>query len=238
MGEFLLNNYNVINKAFILFAILSGVYSYKKFKSTQVKYFIWFLVYVFVIEVFAGYYSFFSFFNIEEIIIGTTIERNYWWITLTWVIGAPLFYAHYFKNILNNSLLKQIISFAFWSILVISGLVLIIDYKIIFSSYPMPIELTSFAVIITSITCYFIEVLLSKKILLFYKSINFYISVIVLFWWLVTTPLLFFEEYFNTNDPEYRALKWIVYLFANITMYSGFAFALYFCKPKKNGYAI
>jgi hypothetical protein len=233
---FLLDNYNIINKSVIFLAVLLGVYSYQKFKLTQVKYFIWFLVYVFVIEVFSGYYSFFSFFDIEDLITGTIIERNYWWITLTWVIGAPLFYSYYFKNILSNTLLKQIVSFAFWSILVVSGLVLIVDYRIVFSSYAMPIELTSFAVVIVSIACYFVEVLLSKKVLVFYKSINFYISVIVLFWWLVTTPLLFFEEYFNTNDPKYITLKWMVYMFANILMYSGFALALYFCKPQKNEY--
>jgi membrane protease YdiL (CAAX protease family) len=220
----------------MLSAMLSGIYSYKKFNDTLVKYFIWFLVYVLLIEILSGYYNMFSVFNLEHLIKDSMIRQNYWWITLTWVIGAPLFYAYYFRSLLHHNLLKRILRAAFWLVLVVFGIVLFFDYRIIFSSYAMPIEIISFFVVITSVVCYFIETLSSKKIELFYKSINFYIATIVLFWWLTTTPLLFFEEYFNTRDAEYITLKWMVYLLANVFMYGGFAISLYFCKPQKNEY--
>ena len=76
------------------------------------------------------------------------------------------------------------------------------------------------------------EILLSDTILVFYKSINFYISVAILIWWLIITPIVFFEKYNTTSDWDYVFLKWQIKLFANICMYLTFTFALIFCKPE------
>ena len=81
---------------------------------------------------------------------------------------------------------------------------------------------------------YFLEILLSDSILLFYKSINFYISAAIFMWWLIVTPLVFFENYNTTSDWDFVFLKWQIKLFANIFMYLTFTFGLIWCRPQKD----
>ncbi|RMZ50932.1 hypothetical protein EB822_06015 [Flavobacteriaceae bacterium PRS1] len=74
----------------------------------------------------------------------------------------------------------------------------------------------------------------SETILSFYKSINFYISSTILIWWLVITPLVFFQIYFLNVDWSFIILRWQIYLFMNIFMYSSFTIALIWCKPQND----
>ena len=69
--------------------------------------------------------------------------------------------------------------------------------------------------------------------LAFYKSINFYISIIIFIWWLIVTPLVFFESYNNTSDWSFVFLKWKIKLLSNVFMYLTFTFALIFCGPEQ-----
>ena len=79
---------------------------------------------------------------------------------------------------------------------------------------------------------YFFEILQSDNILTFYKLLNFYISTAIFIWWLIITPLVFYDIYNSNYDWNFIFLKWQIYLFANIFMYSTFTFALIFCKPE------
>ena len=83
-------------------------------------------------------------------------------------------------------------------------------------------------------TFYFIQILNTDKILVFNKQVNFYISIALFVWFLVTTPLDFYHIYFLNVDWDFIFLKWEIYLFANIFMYSTFTFALIYCKPENN----
>ena len=80
---------------------------------------------------------------------------------------------------------------------------------------------------------YFIEILQSEKILIFYKSLNFYISAAIFIWWLIVTPIVFYDIYMSNSDWNFIFLRWQIYLFANIIMYLTFTFALIWYKPEK-----
>ncbi len=236
MEEFLRQNYSFLTKLIEIIAAVAGIFVYKKYKATVVKYFIWFLVYVAFVELIGNYtkylanYEFLS--NFRELLKDTLFEKNYWWYTLGWTIGAALFYAFYFNKIIVNIAFKKTLRFLFWLLIIFVGFTAIIDIKELFSSFPKYIELLSFIIIILCVTFYFVEIIKSEKILTFYKSINFYISSVILFWWLITTPLLFYEVYFSTLDWNYVILSWQIRLFANIIMYSMFTFTLIWCKPQ------
>ena len=89
-------------------------------------------------------------------------------------------------------------------------------------------------IILLCISFYFIEILNSDKVLNFYKSINFWISITLLIWWLVITPLVFYDIYFSAVDWNFIILKWQIYLMMNIFMYTSFTIALIWCKPENN----
>ncbi|WP_240911269.1 hypothetical protein [Yeosuana marina] len=105
------------------------------------------------------------------------------------------------------------------------------------SFFPILSVLGSIVVFLCSVF-YFIEVLQSDNILTFYKSLNFYISAAIFIWWLIITPIVFYDNYsayevdVYVRDWDYIELRKLIYLSANIFMYSTFTFALIFCKPQ------
>jgi hypothetical protein len=226
MIEFLKENYSTINQLVILIAILCGVYSYKNFKHTPVKYFIIFLVFVLSIEVISNYPTYLISLNLESLIKDTLIEQNYWWYTLTWTIGTALFFPIYYKSVMSNKILRRIMDVLIGMMILTVLYVVVFDFRSFFSSFPAVIEVVSFLVVVGSVSCYFIEILFSEKILSFYKSTNFYIASAVLFWWLVSTPLMFYEVYFSASDWDYVILKWQIRLLTNTITYLTFSYAL------------
>ena len=76
--------------------------------------------------------------------------------------------------------------------------------------------------------------------LIFYKSINFYISVAIFIWWFIITPIVFYDNYsaykvgVYERDWAYIELRRYIYIFSNIFMYSTFVFALIFCEPEED----
>lgn len=234
MEEFFRQNYSNLTEIVVLVSVVSGLFCYKKYKNTNVTKFIKYLVFVFFIEVIANYPKYLIYFNKYHLLDGLLIKENYWWYTLAWTTGSALFFSYYYQVILKNIVLKGILKTLFWTMILTLTSVIIFDYRHLFSSFPVAIEVASFFVVVISAICFFIEVLTSDKILRFYKSIHFYISSAILFWWLVVTPLIFYEVYFSTADWDYVILKWQIKLFANIVMYLTFSFALICCKPQNN----
>jgi uncharacterized membrane protein YfcA len=52
---FLNKYYALINFAIVFLPAIIGVYSYRKYKNTHAKYFIWFCVYVAIVEIIGSY---------------------------------------------------------------------------------------------------------------------------------------------------------------------------------------
>lgn len=234
MEDFFRENYWLLTKAVILIATITALIYRKKFKGTVVTNFIYFLIYVVFVEVIAGYTTFLVYLNKYHLLDGMLIKKNYWWYALAWTTGSALFFSYYYRKIIKTKILKTVLKSLFWIMVLTVILVGIVDYKHIFSPFPVVLEIVSFIVVVISALIYFIDVLLSNTILKFYKSIHFYMSCAILFWWLVTTPLAFYQIYFSHVDWNYIILKWQILLFANILMYLTFAIALIWCKPQNN----
>ena len=234
MEEFLRQNYSLLTRLIVISTAFIGVLNYRKFKTTPVSRFIVFLVFVSFIEIIANYPSYLISLNKYYLLDGTLIKQNYWWYTIAWTIGSALFFSYYLNKVVETKFIKNILQSLFWIMVMTVFVVLIFDYKQVFSSFPVIIEIVSFLVVVFSVIFYFIEVLLSDNILNFYKSIHFYICTAILFWWLVTTPLVFYEVYNSTSDWDYIILKWQIRLFSNVVMYLTFSMALIWCKPQNN----
>ncbi|MCF1192781.1 hypothetical protein LRR18_14395 [Mangrovimonas sp. AS39] len=239
MEEFFKENYAFLTRSVEIIAALIAIFNFKKFKDSDVKYFIYFLIAVAALELIGSYpsyvvkYAFLS--QVREKLHGTLIETNYWLFNIFWKLGSALFYSFYFRKILKTERFKRII----WSLTLILVAFFLIYYvfniKYLFTRplYTPMVLLASFIIILCAIM-YFVEMLKSESILYFHKSINFYISTVVLIWWLIISPLNFYNAYFTTADWNFIILKWQIYLAANFFMYSTFGFALIYCKPNKD----
>lgn len=233
MENFFVHYKSEITRVVEISAALTGLLLYKNYKDTSAKYFIYFLVYLSIGDFINTYVYHIRNGGILSFLEGTVFEWNYWWSTLFWKIGSIVFFTFYYSKVLGNKNFKTIIKYVGIFFLFFSILTILINWNVFFiSDFPMIKILGAIIIILCSIL-YFIEILLSDRILTFYKSLNFYISFSIFIWWLITTPLTFYEIYNFNMDMNFRHLRWQIYLFANIFMYSIFTFALIWCRPQK-----
>ena len=234
MNEFLRQNYFLLTYSVEFLAAVTGVFCYKKYRSTAAKYFIYFLVYSFFNDLAGNYPLYLKYLKCDFLIQDSLFEKNYLWGTLFWFIGSMLFYSFFYRRIFKSNFFKSILKISTLIVLVISIFQLFFNINILYNGYISTISIVSSLLIFMAITLYFIEVLQTDKIIYFYNAIYFYISSVLLIWWLITTPMIFYEIYFSTADWNFVFLKWQIYLFANIFMYVTFTFALIFCKPEND----
>lgn len=236
MKDFLLNNHSFIRYFVEILAAVTGLFYYKKYKVTAVRYFIWFLVYVVIIELIGGYpryvrdYPFLS--SIEAILKDTKFERNFWWFTFFWNIASAVFYSFYFRKVIKSNKFISIIKYSTLLFVACSIIYIGLYWDAFFVSSLSFINIFGTSIILMSIMFYFIEILQSDKILSFHKSINFIISAVLLIWFLIITPLVFYQMYYSTADWIFVFSRRMIYLFTNIFMYSSFTIALIWCKPQ------
>ena len=234
MNEFLLEYYNNITFTVEFLAAVTGLSLYKKYKFTVAKFFIWFLVYLTICDFIGSYVRYINNNGILSFLKGTILEKNYWWSTLFWKIGAILFFIFYYRKILKTKVFRDIIKYSGIVFLIISVTHILMNWNLFFSRFFPIISIMGAVIIFMCTAFYFFEVLQTDKILTFYKSINFYISAAIFIWWLIITPIVFYDVYGENRDIVYIHLRRHIYLFANILMYLTFTFALIWCKPEND----
>lgn len=231
MNDFLLEYKYTITSTVEILAAVTGLLLYKKYKFTAVKFFIWFLVYLSLCDFVNSYVHHIKNNGFLNFLEGTVFVRNFWFSTLFWEIGAIVFFTFYYNRILKKKVFKGVVKYSGFVFLIFSVFYIIFNWDEYFISFFPIISILGAIIIFLCTVFYFIEILQSDKILTFYKSINFYISAAIFIWWLIITPLVFYDIYNSHYDWNFIFLKWQIYLFANIVMYSSFTFALIFCKP-------
>ena len=238
MEEFLIKYYSILTHGVEIMAAVTGLLLFKKYKPTAVRYFIYFLVYVVFVELIGSYPRYLDKLelldSLKELINNSRFKENYWWYTIFWSIGSILFYSFYYQKILTNKSYKRIIKYSGFIFLIISIVTIISDLDKFFNTTcSIIIRGSGLIVILLCVLFYLIEMLNSDRILNFYRSFNFYVSATILIWWLVTIPLTFYGIYNIEEDMDFVMIKWKVFLFSNIFMYSIFTFALIWCRPQK-----
>ncbi|WP_418513728.1 hypothetical protein [Corallibacter sp.] len=234
MEEFIKNNYINLTHLVEAIAAVTAIFCYKKYKNTAAKFFVFFLVYVFIID-FIGSYTSYIHGGVFEFLEGSLIEKNYWWFTICWRILGVLFLAFYYRKLLSNKFQKKVLKLVSIAFLFASVIYYIFNYEALFyEESKLFIVITGTLIILICFVFYFVEILQSERILNFYKSINFYISAVFFIWWLLTTPLIFYDVYYTTADWNFIILKWQIFLTANIFMYLMFTFALLWCNPEND----
>jgi len=234
MEEFLLTYKFPITTGVEVLAAVTGLFFFKKYKSTAAKFFIYFLVYLTLCDFVSNYPRYVKDGGLFSFLQGTVFVKNYWWATLYWKIGAIMFFAFYYHRIMKTVVFKKVIKIAAFSFLLFSISYIAFNWSDYFIMFFPAVDVSGAFIIFLCTVCYFIEVLKSDKILTFYKSLNFYISFAIFIWWLIVTPLVFYDVYMSRLDWNFIFLRWQIYLIANITMYLTFTFALIWCKPEND----
>ncbi|MGJ8593573.1 MAG: hypothetical protein ACSHXF_13560 [Aquaticitalea sp.] len=235
MDEFLKQNYGLITHCVETIAAVTGLLVYRKYKDTTVKYFIWFLVYVVIIELVGSYPRYManneSFSEIHLFLKNSHFENNFWFYTIFWIFGSGVFYALYFRSLIKSYNYKKTIKYMVISFVSMGMLYYFFNWQSLFSGRAGFIDVFGVIVILSAVSLYLVEILLSNQILKINKSLNFYVATTLILWYLMVTPLTFYSKYFSTADWNFVILKYQIFLMANVFMYLTFTFALIYCSP-------
>tara|TARA_R110000868_G_scaffold147041_8_gene368209 strand:- start:169 stop:891 length:723 start_codon:yes stop_codon:yes gene_type:complete len=238
--EFLLENYSVLTHSVEAMAALTGIFLFKYYRKSVAKYFIYFLIFLTFCDFLNTYTWLVKPDKSLSFLIGTLIQKNYWWSTLFWKIGAIMFFAFYYQKIIKAKHFKNIIKYASYIFLTFSMIYISLNWEDFFNSFFPSISIFGAIIVFLCTVFYFLEILQNDEILTFYKSLNFYISAAIFIWWLIITPIVFYDNYTSyeigvyERDWDYIKLRRLLYLSANILMYSTFTFALIWCRPQKD----
>lgn len=238
MTDFILNNYDLLIKATICLSCLAGVFVYKNHKEYTSRIFIYFVLFVLVIEIVGGYtiyidkYELFS--PLKQLIKNSPFRRNYWWYIIAWDLGSVLFVSFYIFKILKLEKYKKLVKYSSLSYLLIALGIISINTDDLFSGFIPSVFLLGFLVMLTNVMLYFIECLQDDRVLEFRQSFNSIVLGTLLVWWLIVAPLSFYEDYYHPNDEGYIQLRSLILFFSNFFMYGMFTFAFLFCKPQNH----
>ncbi len=212
-------------KYFELIAAITGVIFFFKYKHTHLKYFLYLLWYIVFTEFFGDY--------IKNNGILVHIDENgeiynIWIVNLLYTIFFPILFYIYIKEIKN-------IKYKLWiKIFLISYLIIsIVNWTVIQNFLlewsEIPFIFGSLTIIVT-IIFYFIELLKSNKIVLFHRTLLFWISVGLLLFHSGTIP-------FTIKINGYAIIKGVHQLFLimyilSIIMYATFTFGFIWSKKE------
>lgn len=215
-----------------ILAAVTGLILYNKYKHTAAKYFIYFLVYIVITVIIKRYTYCVKDDGFLSFLDGTLLEKNYWLGTISWKIGAVTFFGWYYLKILNNKAQKNILRMSIILFIIASLFIILFTLPDFFKTSIPSIAILGALIILQCSFYYFMEILQSEKILTFYKSLNFYISCVILLFWLVKTPLVFYEQYYSKSDMDYVSLRHFINLFLISFMYLTYTIGLIVSKPE------
>lgn len=233
MEKFFIENYSYLTYFVELVAVIAGIITYKKYKGTPATFFIKIIWFSFFIELIGSYSNYYNTFEFLKPILNSIFKVNYWWYTLTYLIGVVISISIFYQKILENIRFKLFLKYLTVAYFLSAVIYLLINPDLFFSQIPPVISILAGILVLTSCVLYLIELLLTDKIINFYKSVYFYITVGLFFWWIVVTPLTFYDVYMVNSDWKYILLKWQVFLSLNFMMYIVFAVGLLISKPEK-----
>ncbi len=217
---------------FLLFIALTlSVLTYKSYKNSQSKYFLWFLLLTVFIE-FIGIAQYYYYKDktagLMPFVIGLIntgylpkvyLSENAWLYNLYRMIIFPL-YVYYHYSLVKGLINKKLLKYLFILCILVSFTDLVLNIDIFVSEKLMLTRISGGIFILISSAIYLMEVLKSDEILTFYKTLPFWITFGALIYYLTTIPVFLFKEYLKEFN-SYNTYTTILYI-SNYILYGSF----------------
>lgn len=220
-----------------LFAVISGTIYISKYRVDKAtRYFVRFLWFTIFIELVFGWLptlikelESLSFFR------ETFLRKNYWIYNIYFIISFYV-YVNYFKQNIKSKKSRRVLNISVICYVVTACMNLTFSdfYFKTFSSYTFIMGSILFLI---SIAIFYFEMLKSDNVLLFYKSIPFYVSVGSLVFHLTVTPLFIYSKYFHMSiSPEFVHIYGVIFTSANIFLYTCYTIGFIVCLQENKSY--
>ncbi|MCD2259111.1 hypothetical protein [Psychroserpens luteolus] len=233
MKEFLLNNYSAITKSVELIAALSGTIYLRKTKNYPLKIFVQYLWLTVIVEWVGSYsmlllnnYDYQWYINLKN----SVFCENRWLYNIYSLLTIGLL-GIFYSDLLKTKSLKLIIRVVVVFYTLFSTCFYIFTDAFFIKGLPYDNILASIIVCLF-VVFYFVELMKSEFILIYYKLPSFYISVALLLWYLCVTPLFIFDAYFYDMNRDFIEFRAVLLLLINIFTYLCFAFGFWYSLKK------
>lgn len=216
-------------------AALAGTYYLRK-ASPPVAYSWLFVVYLWLVVLVEtlGFYPAFNYFNdfaYMPFLKDSVFERNSWLYNSFKIVGFIILYIFFITHLQNKN--SQRIFTWVTVFFLLSAVLNLILTDVFFERSSAYSFVTGTFILLTLIFVYYFELLKSDKILYFYKSLVFYISVGLLLWHVTITPLFIYNKYFTSASPEFVKLHSTILNICNYFLYSLYIIAFIICASNK-----
>jgi len=232
--DYFIENFLLIYLLEIGAAIAGTIYLVrKKLRPPYTQLFVAYLWLVVFVETIGFYptYNYFTNFAAMPFVEGTRFERNSWLYNSYSIIKFAIFYIFFIGQLQN----KKSIKFFRWItvLFVVSAILNLLFTDVFFERSSAYTFIVGAVILMGLIFVYYFELLKSDKILVFYKSLVFYISVGLLLWHVTTTPLFIYNKYFTLASPEFVKLHSNILDASNIFLYGIYIAAFFYCSSNK-----
>ncbi len=220
---------------FELIAALSGSYYVKKYREdTASRYFVYFLWFTFLIEFFGTLPGLIYYADMFPSLKGTFLEKNHWLQNIYLIINFSfyvLYLSYHYKTYKFKFFMRTLVS------LFVTGAIL----NLIFSNVYFN-AIASFTYIIGTVLIliggflYLYEMLQSDKILTFYKTISFYITIGAMGFHLIATPIFIYSRFYSQESPDFINIRMIILNTAIFFLYTCYTIGFIVCLKKNKSY--
>ena len=220
-------------------AALAGTYYLRKTKipAPYSRLFVGYLWLIVLVETIGFYPAFnhFTDFNHMPYVKDTVFEKNNWLYNSYNIVKFAIFYIFFTRQLEN----KKSIRFFKWItvLFVISAIINLLFTDVFFYMSSAYTYISGSFILMTLIFVYYFELLKSDRILVFYKSLVFYISVGLLLWHVTITPLFIYNKYFTSESPfaspEFIKLHSTILNISNYFLYGLFIMAFIVSSSKR-----
>lgn len=218
-----------------LLAATAGTYYLKKNTeaSNSTFYLVYFLWFTFILEVIAIYSPIAYFTDCEYFgfVYDTVFERNIWLYNIYSLISFS-FFVYYIMSLLKSKAQKKTITLILYIYLIIGVLNLILS-DVFFKEDSVFTAIAGTLLLLLVNVLFYFDLLKSNQILNLKKQLPIYISVGVLVFYLCVTPIDLFSQYFKRVNELFVNVKAIIYIIANILMYTTFTIGFLVCAKNK-----
>lgn len=234
MLEYFIENFLLIYLLEIGAAVAGTIYLVrKKSRPPYTKLFVTYLWLVVLVETIGFYpsYNYFTKFAYMPFLEGTSFERNSWLYNSYHIIKFAVFYIFFTGQLYNEKNIKFFRGITVF--FVVSAVLNLLFTDVFFERSSSYTSIVGSFILMGLIFVYYFELLKSDKILVFYKSLVFYLSVGLLLWHVTITPLFIYSKYFTNASPEFVNLHSVILKFSNIFLYGVYIAAFIFCSSNK-----
>lgn len=196
-------------------------------ENSDYKIFVRFLWSVLLIDILGGYaaLAYFSNYELFGFIKGTPFVRNEWYFNIVEVYFI-LVYTYLFRSQLSGRRMKYLLKWSMMGYLIIAVLNMYLSDDF-FTGDLMLNDMLGAFLIVLSVFFYFFDMMISDKVLTFYKNLFFYVAIGVTISYLVRVPISIYGAYFNERNDAFLELFYDLVRYTNIFMYSMFAMGFY-----------